>query len=66
MKHYCPDCIEQLKTKHGEKFGSFSVWLVCPKCGYRIREGSIIYADEQQHAQAKRDREFIGNKFKEL
>jgi DNA-directed RNA polymerase subunit M/transcription elongation factor TFIIS len=66
MKHYCPDCVEVLKVKHGQKFGSFSVWLVCPKCGYRIREGSLIYSNEKNYDQVKKDRQYLNNEFKEL
>jgi predicted RNA-binding Zn-ribbon protein involved in translation (DUF1610 family) len=36
---YCPNCIEALK-RQSKKLGEFSVWLVCPKCGYRQRETS--------------------------
>jgi hypothetical protein len=39
MDEYCPDCVVKLK-KDKKKLGSLSVWLVCPKCGFRKREDS--------------------------
>lgn len=35
-KQYCPECITELK-RQSKKLGQFSVWLVCPICGYRER-----------------------------
>jgi len=39
MCEYCPDCVVELK-KDKKKLGSLSVWLKCPKCGFRKREES--------------------------
>jgi len=40
-KEYCPDCIEPL-VKDRKKLGRYSVWLICPKCGYRKRPKSFL------------------------
>jgi len=39
---YCPDCVEKLKSNR-KQLGSLTRWLVCPLCGYRVRENSIIF-----------------------
>lgn len=43
---YCPDCILPLQ-KQSKKLGCFSVWLVCPECGYRQRETSSFYLQKE-------------------
>ena len=36
MTEYCPDCVVQL-NRQSKKLGHNSVWVVCPKCGFRKR-----------------------------
>lgn len=36
-KEYCPECIVELEEDH-KQLGQYSVWLVCPRCGFRKRE----------------------------
>lgn len=33
---YCPNCVTKLE-KSKKKLGRYSVWLLCPNCGYRTR-----------------------------
>lgn len=33
---YCPQCIEEL-IKDNKHLGIHSLWLICPKCGFRKR-----------------------------
>lgn len=32
----CPNCIEPL-IKDKKKLGQYSVWMICGKCGLRVR-----------------------------
>lgn len=36
MPEYCPTCIVELSTDH-KKLGPCKNWLICPNCGYRIK-----------------------------
>lgn len=40
----CPDCINEL-VPNRKQLGTKVRWLVCPKCGYRVREKAIEYSD---------------------
>jgi len=39
-KYYCPDCVEPL-IKDRKKLGGIAIWIVCPKCGFRTRDGRL-------------------------
>jgi uncharacterized protein YbaR (Trm112 family) len=43
----CPDCIEELVSNR-KKLGELTNWLVCPICGYRVRESSILFSDKRE------------------
>lgn len=52
-QEFCPDCIVQMK-KQSKKLGGLSVWMVCPKCGYRTRP-------ENESFQTKTTGKFLDN-----
>ena len=41
MEEYCPDCVVELK-RQSKQLGWKTVWMVCPKCGFRKRPLSIF------------------------
>lgn len=43
---YCPECIEEL-VKDKKKLGQFTNWMICPKCGFRKRQDSSFYINQQ-------------------
>ena len=55
---YCPDCIEKL-VKQSKKLGQISVWLVCPKCGYRKRPKQS-WEEEKEWEQFKEYKDRVG------
>ena len=60
--NYCPNCIEPLK-RESKKLGSLSRWLVCPKCGYRVREASILFDEKHKMERFEKEKERINNKW---
>lgn len=60
MNFYCPDDITELK-KERKKLGQFSVWLVCPDCGYRTRE-AIITARDLNFSDKRKEANKVGGK----
>lgn len=40
----CPDCIEEL-VPNKKQLGNKVNWMVCPKCGYRVRANAEEYAE---------------------
>jgi ssDNA-binding Zn-finger/Zn-ribbon topoisomerase 1 len=42
MTEYCPECIIELVQDH-KKLGRLSLWIVCPKCGFRKRPQNESY-----------------------
>lgn len=35
----CPNCVIEL-VKESKRFGDYTIWFVCPKCGHRERPES--------------------------
>ena len=43
---YCPSCIVSLE-KNSKKLGYNTIWLKCPKCGFRKRPKTQIEENEE-------------------
>lgn len=62
-KEYCPECILELK-KQSKKLGCYSSYLICTKCGFKIRSKSeLSKVKELEEFYKEKDR--INNKFEE-
>jgi DNA-directed RNA polymerase subunit M/transcription elongation factor TFIIS len=48
----CPDCIETLMPNK-KKLGSKTNWLVCPKCGYRVRLMQLVFDNIEKTEELK-------------
>ena len=57
MTEYCPDCITQLK-KESKKLGQYSVWMVCPSCGFRKRPHGSNYEADNLSDRIKKSNDF--------
>jgi hypothetical protein len=53
MDEYCPDCVVKLK-RDKKVLGKLSVWLKCPKCGFRKREESSYCINKELEEFEKR------------
>ena len=65
-KEYCPQCVELLTPDH-KKLGDRSCWLVCPKCGLRMKVSynDLEKAEGIEHFVARRKGINNNNYFKE-
>jgi DNA-directed RNA polymerase subunit M/transcription elongation factor TFIIS len=42
IEEYCPECCIELINNRKKLGKGSSKWLICPKCGYRIKDNYLV------------------------